>query len=55
SKQMQMQMQMQMPKWRLFKPLSVKPPCIDSVASGGRPYVSQQDSAPSHKALKTQD
>ncbi|KAM3182025.1 hypothetical protein ACTXT7_013221 [Hymenolepis weldensis] len=33
----------------------VKPPYIDSIASGGRPYVFQQDSAPSHKALKFQD
>ncbi|KAM3178570.1 hypothetical protein ACTXT7_002273 [Hymenolepis weldensis] len=35
--------------------IAVKPPCIDSVANGGRPYIFQQDSAPSHKALKTQD
>ncbi|KAM3170963.1 hypothetical protein ACTXT7_017561 [Hymenolepis weldensis] len=33
----------------------VKPSCIDSVASGGRLCVFQQDSAPFHKALKTQD
>ncbi|KAM3179540.1 hypothetical protein ACTXT7_000429 [Hymenolepis weldensis] len=30
----------------------VKPPWIDSVANGGGPYIFQQDSAPSHKALK---
>ncbi|KAM3176745.1 hypothetical protein ACTXT7_005906 [Hymenolepis weldensis] len=30
------------------------PPWIDSVANG-KPYVFQQDSAPSHKALRTQD
>ncbi|KAM3170945.1 hypothetical protein ACTXT7_017596 [Hymenolepis weldensis] len=28
---------------------------IDRVTNGGRHYVFQQDSAPSHKALKTQD
>ncbi|KAM3188208.1 hypothetical protein ACTXT7_000706 [Hymenolepis weldensis] len=33
----------------------VKPPWIDSVANRGRPYVFHQDSAPSHKALKTRD
>ncbi|KAM3173076.1 hypothetical protein ACTXT7_013209 [Hymenolepis weldensis] len=34
----------------------VKPPWIDSVANGGRPpYVFQQASAPSHKALKRQN
>ncbi|KAM3182447.1 hypothetical protein ACTXT7_012366 [Hymenolepis weldensis] len=33
----------------------VKPPWIDSVANGGRPYTFQQDLAPSHKALKIQD
>ncbi|KAM3173133.1 hypothetical protein ACTXT7_013087 [Hymenolepis weldensis] len=34
----------------------VKQPWIDSVASGGKPpYAFQQDSPPSHKALKTQD
>ncbi|KAM3179359.1 hypothetical protein ACTXT7_000760 [Hymenolepis weldensis] len=33
----------------------VKPFWIDSEANGGRPYVFQQDSPPSHKALKTQD
>ncbi|KAM3185157.1 hypothetical protein ACTXT7_006937 [Hymenolepis weldensis] len=32
-----------------------KPPFIESVANGGRPYVFQHDSAPSYKALKTQD
>ncbi|KAM3185227.1 hypothetical protein ACTXT7_006811 [Hymenolepis weldensis] len=29
------------------------PPWIDGVANGGRLYVFQQDSAPSHEALKT--
>ncbi|KAM3182791.1 hypothetical protein ACTXT7_011608 [Hymenolepis weldensis] len=29
----------------------VKPPWIDSVANRGRPYVFQQNSAPSHEAL----
>ncbi|KAM3170956.1 hypothetical protein ACTXT7_017575 [Hymenolepis weldensis] len=35
----------------------VKPPWMDSVVNnGGRPpYVFQQDSPPSHKALETQD
>ncbi|KAM3177819.1 hypothetical protein ACTXT7_003762 [Hymenolepis weldensis] len=33
----------------------VTPPWIDSIANGGRAYVFQQDSAPSHKAPKTQD
>ncbi|VUZ55892.1 unnamed protein product, partial [Hymenolepis diminuta] len=33
----------------------VKTPWIDRVANGGRPYVFQQDSAPSHKALKSED
>ncbi|KAM3186058.1 hypothetical protein ACTXT7_005155 [Hymenolepis weldensis] len=33
----------------------VKRPWIDSVVNGGRPYVSQPDSASSHKALKTQE
>ncbi|KAM3175390.1 hypothetical protein ACTXT7_008630 [Hymenolepis weldensis] len=34
----------------------VKPPWTDSVANGRRPsYVHQRDSAPSHKALKTQN
>ncbi|KAM3170946.1 hypothetical protein ACTXT7_017594 [Hymenolepis weldensis] len=32
-----------------------KPPWIDSVANGRRPHDFQQDSAPSHKALRTQD
>ncbi|VUZ50207.1 unnamed protein product [Hymenolepis diminuta] len=32
-----------------------EPPWIESIVSGGQPYVFQQDSAPSHKALKTQD
>ncbi|KAM3175539.1 hypothetical protein ACTXT7_008302 [Hymenolepis weldensis] len=32
-----------------------RPPWIDSVANGGRPYAFQQDSAPSHKAPKAQD
>ncbi|KAM3187090.1 hypothetical protein ACTXT7_003000 [Hymenolepis weldensis] len=32
----------------------VKPPLIDSVANGGKPYVFQQDSPPSHKAPKIQ-
>ncbi|KAM3187827.1 hypothetical protein ACTXT7_001524 [Hymenolepis weldensis] len=30
-------------------------PWIDSVTNEGRLYVFQEDSAPSHKALKTQD
>ncbi|KAM3183463.1 hypothetical protein ACTXT7_010305 [Hymenolepis weldensis] len=34
----------------------VKPPWIDSVANGGKSsYFFQQDSAPSYKALETQD
>ncbi|KAM3170989.1 hypothetical protein ACTXT7_017513 [Hymenolepis weldensis] len=33
----------------------VKPPWTDRVANGGRPYVFQLHSAPSHKALKTQN
>ncbi|KAM3185975.1 hypothetical protein ACTXT7_005275 [Hymenolepis weldensis] len=33
----------------------VMPPWIDGVPNGGRPYFFQLDSAPSHKALKTQD
>ncbi|KAM3175847.1 hypothetical protein ACTXT7_007722 [Hymenolepis weldensis] len=33
----------------------VKPPQIDSVANGGRPHIFQQDSAPSHEALKARD
>ncbi|KAM3175288.1 hypothetical protein ACTXT7_008820 [Hymenolepis weldensis] len=33
----------------------VKPPWIDSAANGGRSYIFQQDSAPSHKPLKSQD
>ncbi|KAM3179854.1 hypothetical protein ACTXT7_017456, partial [Hymenolepis weldensis] len=33
----------------------VNPPWINSVANGGRPYVFQQDSTPSHGALDTQD
>jgi len=33
---------------------TVVKPWIDSV-SGGRPYVLQQDSAPSHKAMRSQD
>ncbi|KAM3170938.1 hypothetical protein ACTXT7_017609 [Hymenolepis weldensis] len=33
----------------------VKPPWIDSVANGGRPYIFQHASALSHKALNTQD
>ncbi|KAM3172534.1 hypothetical protein ACTXT7_014327 [Hymenolepis weldensis] len=48
-----MRMQMQMPIWRLF--IVVKPPWIDSVANGKRPYVFQYDSPPSYNALKTQD
>ncbi|KAM3187227.1 hypothetical protein ACTXT7_002719 [Hymenolepis weldensis] len=36
--------------------IAVKPPWIDSVANGGRsPYVFDQDSAPSHKGLKSED
>ncbi|KAM3171281.1 hypothetical protein ACTXT7_016924 [Hymenolepis weldensis] len=33
----------------------VKPPWINGLANGGRPYVFQLDSAPSHKALTTHD
>ncbi|KAM3171824.1 hypothetical protein ACTXT7_015825 [Hymenolepis weldensis] len=47
-------MQMQMPMWRLQTTV-VEPPCIDSTANRGRPYVFQQESAPSQKVLKTQD
>ncbi|KAM3174001.1 hypothetical protein ACTXT7_011430 [Hymenolepis weldensis] len=32
-----------------------KPSCIESVANGGRPSVFQEDSAPSHDALKSHD
>ncbi|KAM3184515.1 hypothetical protein ACTXT7_008217 [Hymenolepis weldensis] len=34
--------------------VAVKSPRIDSAANRGRPYVFQQDSASSHKALKIQ-
>ncbi|KAM3185299.1 hypothetical protein ACTXT7_006654 [Hymenolepis weldensis] len=33
----------------------IRPPWVDNVANGGRHYVFQQESVPSHKALKTQD
>ncbi|KAM3183956.1 hypothetical protein ACTXT7_009325 [Hymenolepis weldensis] len=38
-----------------LRTIVVNPPWIDSVASEGRPYFSQQDSAPSHEAYKIQD
>ncbi|KAM3180098.1 hypothetical protein ACTXT7_016967, partial [Hymenolepis weldensis] len=40
---------------KTLQTIVVKPPCMDSVASGERPHVFQQDSAPSHKALESQD
>ncbi|KAM3171126.1 hypothetical protein ACTXT7_017243, partial [Hymenolepis weldensis] len=33
----------------------IKPPWIDNLADGGKPYVSQEDSAAPYKTLKTQD
>ncbi|KAM3181725.1 hypothetical protein ACTXT7_013805 [Hymenolepis weldensis] len=38
-----------------FQTIVVKPSWVESIANGGRPYVFQQDSAPSHRALKTRD
>ncbi|VUZ43033.1 unnamed protein product [Hymenolepis diminuta] len=40
----------------ILQTVVIRPPWIDKVANGGRPpYAFQQDSAPFHKALKTQD
>ncbi|KAM3187133.1 hypothetical protein ACTXT7_002939 [Hymenolepis weldensis] len=33
----------------------IKPPWIDCIVNGGRPHVFEHDSAPSYKALKTQN